>query len=71
MGLNNQNLSRNKILLGVTQRNGYKLDYETLRLSNFSTRMGFRVSFDAHDQVKCEFLEPSVSVTKTLSYISQ
>ena len=57
--LSTQIVSRNKMLLYITQRDGYKMGSETLELSNVSQRMGFRVSLDTTYWVKYWFLEPN------------
>ena len=60
------------MLLCNTQKNGYKLGFETLKLSNFSPRMGFRMSFDTQNLVNYWFLEPNnMSVTLDLLCISR
>ena len=68
MGFEYPKLCQEKICyLCNTQRNGHKLDFETLKLSNFSPRMGFRMSFDTQNWVNYWFLEPNkVSVTLDL-----
>ena len=48
----------------ITQKNEYKMDCETLKLSKFSQKInGFRVNFGTQDMVKYGFLEHNVSVT--------
>ena len=39
----------NKMLLFIIRRDGYKMGSETLKLSNVSQRMGFRMSLDTQD----------------------
>ena len=69
MGFECLKLCQEKICYCV--RNGYKLDFETLKLSNFSARMAFRMSFDTQNWVNYWFLEPDkVSVTLDLLCIS-
>ena len=47
------------MLLFITQRDEYKVGSETLKPSNVSQRMGFRMSLDTQDWVKYWFLEPN------------
>ena len=63
--LNNQNgVKKQDVIVYYTQRNGYKLGFETLTPSNFSKRMGFTLSFDSKNWLNYWFLEPNnVSVT--------
>ena len=59
------------MLLCDTQRNGYKLGFEILKLSNFSPRMGIRMSFDTKNWANYWFLKPNkMSVTLDFMCIS-
>ena len=57
-------VSSNNMLLSITQKDGYKLGSETLKLSNFSPRISFWVSSYTQNWVNHWFVEPNkVSVT--------
>ena len=48
-------------MLLFTQRDGYKMGSETLKLSNVSQRISFGMILDTQDWVKYWFLEPNKS----------
>ena len=70
--LSTQVVSRNKMSLCITQKDGYKMGSETLKPSNVSQRMGFRMSLDTQNWVKYWFLESNKNgfcTTKTFQLL--